>query len=108
MTDQQRYELTKIRLDAREIAAEGGYPFTVAMVQLAGENLQDGRQVVAVQLNSKIQEVTRITITTNALDHEGNVIVTPGGTAKSQWIHKKVDEVPKHGTRKATSTTPKV
>ena len=95
--DQQRYEIRKIQLDARDIAAQGGYPLTVALAMLAGVRINNVRdKVVKVAIETEVESLSTVTVTKLATDPDGQIICDPGFNPKRTWTRSEFDDRPQN------------
>jgi len=94
MNDQQRYELRKIELDAREAAAHGGYPLTNALANLCGVRLTGRGPILGVHIESDVGEIATVTVKQAAVDFEGNIALDPGYNQKHTWSFGAFEDRP--------------
>ena len=97
LTDQQRYELRKIELDARLHTVDYGvgYPLTMALATLAGCKIRDTAKITRVAIHSTVGEMGRVTVEQLATNADGEVVVDPVGNIKHKWKTSTFDDRPK-------------
>jgi len=94
ISDQSKYELRKIELDAREAAAKGGYPLTQALANLCGVRLTGRGPVLGVDIKSEVGQIATVTVKQAAVDFEGNLALDPGYNQKHTWSFGAFEDRP--------------
>jgi len=92
LSDQTRYELRRLHLDAMQLNHQGApYPITHLLCGICGVDT-DRLLPVRVEIRSEVENLTEVCVTCHARNADGEPQYDPGHNPKFSYRYDKIDE----------------